>query len=54
MNLGTLIEGAFKVRGAEYLSINKRNGAAYWALCRSSNMCIDKNEFARSVDIFSG
>ena len=43
-NLGALIEEAFKVRGAKYLSINKRNGAAYWAVCRSSNMCIDKNE----------
>ena len=25
-------------------NIYPRNGAAYWALCRSSNMCIDKNE----------
>ena len=41
-NLKLLIEDAFKVRGARYLSINYK-GEAYWTQSKLSNKNIDQN-----------
>jgi hypothetical protein len=44
-----LIDEAFKVRGAVYLSVNKR-GKSYWAQAPNACMNIDRLELVAMID----
>ena len=48
-NMNILIDEAFKVRGAQYLSCNNKMNC-YWTQSRSSNISIDKTELKAMVE----
>ena len=48
-NLRVLVEEAYKVRGANYISINK-NGKCYWAQASNAFMNIDRCELVTMIE----